>query len=90
MKIKVRRRFFDRANAMVTREAGEVYEAPEERAEFLIQLGLADQAPEEVREPPAPEENEAVEAPNSGDRAEGKGNTEQPKKSANKGRKTAK
>ena len=90
MEIKVKRRFFDRANEMVTREAGEVYEAPEERAEFLIRLGLADPVPEEARETPDPEENEAVEAPNSGGRAEGKGNTEQPKKSANKGRKAAK
>ena len=90
MKIKVTRRFIDRANNMVTREPGEVYEAPDERGNFLIQLGLAEKI--EEPEPEAAvvlEESEPVEAPQN----EGKGEAEEvpaePKKTSKRGKKAA-
>lgn len=90
MKIKVTRRFIDRANNMVTREPGEVYEAPDERGNFLIQLGLAEKIEEPEPEAAAVlEESEPVEAPQN----EGKGEAEEvpaePKKTAKRGKKTA-
>ena len=86
MKIKVKRRFFDRANEMITREAGEVYEAPEERAEFLIRLGLAEKAPDPD---PEPAENEAAEAPNSDGETAVRETPTGAKKTSNKGKKAA-
>ena len=90
MKIKVTRRFIDRANNMVTREPGEVYEAPDERGNFLIQLGLAEKIEEPEPEAAAVlEESEPVEAPQN----EGKGEAEEvpaePKKTAKRGKKAA-
>ena len=90
MKIKVTRRFIDRANNMVTREPGEIYEAPDERGNFLIQLGLAEKIEEPEPEAAAVlEESEPVEAPQN----EGKGEAEEvpaePKKTAKRGKKTA-
>lgn len=90
MKIKVTRRFIDRANNMVTREPGEVYEAPDERGNFLIQLGLAEKIEEPETEAAAVlEESEPVEAPQN----EGKGEAEEvpaePKKTAKRGKKAA-
>ena len=87
MKIKVTRRFIDRANNMVMREPGEVYEAPDERGNFLIQLGLAEKIEEPEPEAAAVlEESEPVEAPQN----EGKGEVPaEPKKTAKRGKKTA-
>ena len=90
MKIKVTRRFIDRANNMVTREPGEVYEAPDERGKFLIQLGLAEKIEEPEPEAAAVfEESEPVEASQN----EGKGEAEEvpaePKKTAKRGKKAA-
>ena len=90
MKIKVTLRFIDRANNMVTREPGEVYEAPDERGNFLIQLGLAEKIEEPEPEAAAVlEESEPVEAPQN----EGKGEAEEvpaePKKTAKRGKKAA-
>ena len=90
MKIKVTRRYIDRANNMVTREPGEVYEAPDERGNFLIQLGLAEKIEEPEPEAAAVlEESEPVEAPQN----EGKGEAEEvpaePKKTAKRGKKAA-
>ena len=90
MKIKVTRRFIDRANNMVTREPGEIYEAPDERGNFLIQLGLAEKIEEPEPEAAAVlEESEPVEAPQN----EGKGEDEEvpaePKKTAKRGKKAA-
>ena len=90
MKIKVTRRFIDRANNMVMREPGEVYEAPDERGNFLIQLGLAEKIEEPEPEAAAVlEESEPVEAPQN----EGKGEAEEvpaePKKTSKRGKKAA-
>lgn len=90
MKIKVTRRFIDRANSMTTREPGEVYEAPDERGNFLIQLGLAEKIEEPEPEAAAVlEESEPVEAPQN----EGKGEAEEvhaePKKTSKRGKKAA-
>ena len=90
MKIKVTRRFIDRANNMVTREPGEVYEAPDERGNFLILLGLAEKIEEPEPEAAAVlEESEPVEAPQN----EGEGEAEEvpaePKKTAKRGKKAA-
>ena len=95
MKIKVTRRFIDRANNMTTREPGEVYEAPDERGNFLILLGLAEKIEEPepeaaaVLEETVLEESEPVEAPQN----EGKGEAEEvpaePKKTAKRGKKAA-
>ena len=90
MKIKVTRRYIDRANNMVTREPGEVYEAPDERGNFLILLGLAEKIEEPEPEAAAVlEESEPVEAPQN----EGEGEAEEvpaePKKTAKRGKKAA-
>lgn len=90
MKIKVTRRFIDRANNMVTREPGEIYEAPDERGNFLIQLGLAEKIEEPDPEAAAEAEKaEAVEATQN----EGKGEAEEvpaePKKTSKRGKKAA-
>lgn len=90
MKIKVTRRFIDRANNMATREPEEIYEAPDERGNFLIQLGLAEKMEEPEQEAAAVlEESEPVEAPQN----EGKGEAEEvpaePKKTAKRGKKAA-
>ena len=90
MKIKVTRRFIDRANNMVMREPGEVYEAPDERGNFLIQLGLAEKIEEPEPEAAAVlEESEPVEAPQN----EGEGEAEEvpaePKKTSKRGKKAA-
>lgn len=87
MKIKVIRRFIDRANSMITRETGEVYEAPDKRADFLIRLGLAVKAAEQGS---GTRKNEAVEAPQSGGEAEGEEVPAELKKTAKRGKKTAK
>ncbi len=90
MKIKVTRRFIDRANNMVTRESGEIYEAPDERGNFLIQLGLAEKI--EKPEPEAAAEAEKAEAVEA-TQNEGKGEAEEvpaePKKTAKRGKKAA-
>ena len=86
MKIKVTRRFIDRANNMVTREPGEIYEAPDERGNFLIQLGLAEKIEEPEPEAAAVlEESEPVEAPQN----EGKEVPAEPKKTSKRGKKAA-
>ena len=90
MKIKVPRSFIDRANNMTTREPGEIYEAPDERGNFLIQLGLAEKIEEPEPEAAAEvEKAEAVEAPQN----EGKGEAEEvpaePKKTSKRGKKAA-
>ena len=90
MKIKVTRRYIDRANNMVTREPGAVYEAPDERGNFLILLGLAEKIEEPEPEAAAVlEESEPVEAPQN----EGEGEAEEvpaePKKTAKRGKKAA-
>lgn len=90
MKIKVTRSFIDRANNMVTREPGEVYEAPDERGNFLIQLGLAEKIEEPEPEAAAVlEENEPVEAPQNEGKAEAEEVPAEPKKAAKRGKKAA-
>lgn len=81
MKIKVTRRFIDRANGNMYRNPGRIYEAPEERARFLINLGLA----EEVPEAGTAAGDEAAEAPQG---EEGKTPTKAAKTEA-KGKRTA-
>lgn len=92
MKIKVTRRFIDRANNMVTREPGEVYEVPDERGNFLIQLGLAEKIEEPEQEVAAVlEESEPVEAPQDEGEAEAEAEEvpAEPKKTAKRGKKAA-
>ncbi len=90
MKIKVTRRYIDRANNMVTREPGEVYEAPDERGNFLIQLGLAEKIEEPEPEAAAvPEESEPVEAPQNEDKGEAEEVPVEPKKTSKRGKKAA-
>ena len=93
MKIKVTRRFIDRANNMVTREPGEIYEAPAERGNFLIQLGLAEKIEEPEPEPAAgqteAEKAEAVEAPQNEGETEVEEAPAEPKKTAKRGKKAA-
>jgi hypothetical protein len=90
MKIKVTRRFIDRANNMVTREPGEVYEAPDERGNFLIQLGLAEKIEEPEQEVTAVlEESEPVEAPQNEGKTEVEEAPAEPKKTSKRGKKAA-
>lgn len=89
MKIKVTRRFIDRANEMKTRESGEIYEAPEERAGFLIRLGLAESI-EEPKTEPAAEQSEAAEAPEKAPEPADGEKSEPTPKTAKRTKKTAK
>lgn len=90
MKIKVTRRFIDRANNMATREPGEIYEAPDERGNFLIQLGLAEKIEEPEPEAAAEVETaEAVEAPQNEDKGEAEEVPTEPKKTSKRGKKAA-
>lgn len=85
MKIKVTRRFIDRANGNMYRNPGRIYEAPEERARFLINLGLA----EEVPEAGTAAGDEAAEAPQGEEGAKGGETPTKAAKTEAKGKRTA-
>lgn len=50
MKIIVLKEFYDREAGMILRAPGEVCEADEKRAAFLVTRGLAEEAKEEAKE----------------------------------------
>ena len=50
MKINILKKFYDREAGMILRTPGEVCEADEKRAVFLIDRGLAEEAKEKEKE----------------------------------------
>lgn len=51
MKIKVIHDFYDAENDLKLRTEGEILETPEERAEYLIRMKVAEKAEEENNDP---------------------------------------
>lgn len=58
MKIKVIHDFYDAENDLKLRTEGEILEAPEERAEYLIRMKVAEKAEEENNDPVSADETQ--------------------------------